>query len=124
MKRQAQSENEAFVADPFAGAIIAECRYENTKHEERSVMIKLCKMDELYRNIMKQGDDAKDRKAIDDMKNQIYEKGWKIYKLRPDKSLPNNSDVARRIEESIRDGITENELIKKNEELNKLVYQY
>lgn len=32
------------------------------------------------------------------MKNKIHEKGWHIYKLRADKSLPNNSDVARRIE--------------------------
>jgi hypothetical protein len=46
---------------------------------------------------MKQGDDAKDRKAISDLKNQVYDKGWKIYKLRPDKALPNNCDVARRI---------------------------
>lgn len=47
---------------------------------------------------MKQGDDAKDRKAIEDLKKQVYDKGWKIYKLRPDKALPNNSEVARRIE--------------------------
>ena len=112
------------MADPFAGAIIAECRYEVTKHEERSAMIKLSKMEELHKYFMKQGDDTKDRQAVDDMRNQIHEKGWKIYKVRPDKSLPNNSEVARRIEESIRDGITEVELVKKNEELNKHIYQY
>lgn len=113
------------MADPFAGAIIAECRYEITKTDERSVMGKLYNLskDELVRNIMKQGsEDGKDLKAIETMKNQIYDKGWKIYKLRPDKALPNNTDVARRIEESIRDGIAEEELIRKNNDLNKLSY--
>ncbi len=112
------------MADPFAGAIIAECRYEVTKMDERSVMGKLYNLqdDELVRNIFKQGSEDKDLKAIKAMKNQIYDKVWKIYKLRPDKALPNNTEVARRIEESIRDGIAEEELIRKNTELNKLSY--
>jgi hypothetical protein len=47
---------------------------------------------------MKEGDGDKDIKAIQDMRSKIHEKGWHIYKLRSDKSLPNNSGVARRIE--------------------------
>lgn len=47
----------------------------------------------------------------------MYDKGWKIYKLRIDKTLPNNIEVTKKIEESIRDGIGEDELIKKNKEL-------
>ena len=62
-------------------------------------------IEELLRNIMKEGSAEKDKKAIADMNTKIHEKGWHIYKLRADKSLPNNTDVARRIEESIRDGI-------------------
>ncbi len=46
---------------------------------------------------MKQGDDNIDKKAIKDLKLQVYDKGWKIYKIREDKSLPNNIDVAKRI---------------------------
>jgi hypothetical protein len=39
---------------------------------------------------MKQGDDNCDKKAISDLKLKVYDKGWKIYKIRSDKSLPNN----------------------------------
>ena len=46
---------------------------------------------------MKQGDDNIDRKAIKDLKFQVYDKGWKIYKHKPDKSLPNNNEVAKKI---------------------------
>lgn len=100
----------------FAGAIIAECRYEQTKQEERNIISKIHQIDneQLCRDIMKQGEDAKDRQAIIALKKQIYDKGWKIYKLRPDKALPNNLEVARKIEESIRDGINDQEMIKKN----------
>jgi hypothetical protein len=52
----------------------------------------------LRRNITKEGVKEMDKKAIHDMRSKIHEKGWHIYKLRADKSLPNNSDVARRIE--------------------------
>lgn len=119
-----EQQGEAFTANEFAGAIIAECRFETTKPEERAILSKLHHIDsqQLCRDIMKQGDDAKDRKAIAELKNQVYEKNWKIYKLRADKSLPNNLDVARRIEESIRDGIDDPELIKKNDKLNKAAF--
>jgi len=68
---------------------------------------------------MKQGEEEKDQQAVNELKRQIYDQCWKIYKIRQDKSLPNNYEVARKIEESIRDGISEQELIKKNNELNK-----
>lgn len=40
-----QQENEAYTANEFAGAIIAECRYEQTKLDERSIMTKLYQID-------------------------------------------------------------------------------
>jgi hypothetical protein len=39
---------------------------------------------------MKQGDEDKDIKIIEGIKKKIYDKNWKIYKIREDKSLPNN----------------------------------
>lgn len=71
---------------------------------------------------MKQGDETRDEEAVVSLKKQIYDKCWKIYKIRQDKSLPNNFEVARKIEESIRDGISDAEIVKKGELLNKLAY--
>lgn len=47
---------------------------------------------------MKQGDDSADNKAIKAVKQTVYDKCWKIYKIRGDKSLPNNIEVAKKIE--------------------------
>jgi len=57
------------------------------------------------------------------MKKRIYDKNWKIYKVREDKQLPNNNDVVRRIEESIRDGITKANLILRAKELNEKAFR-
>ena len=56
------------------------------------------------------------------MKKAIYDRSWKIYKVREDKGLPNNINVAEKIEQSIKDDIQEEELIKRNDELNEKVY--
>ena len=69
-------------------------------------------------NLMKQGEEGEDYAAISDIKNKVYDKNWKIYKERADKSLPNNKDVVKRIEQSIRDGITSEDLVKRCKELN------
>jgi hypothetical protein len=37
----------------------------------------------------------------------VYDKCWKIYKIRDDKALPNNLQVAEKIEQSIKDNILE-----------------
>ena len=39
---------------------------------------------------MRPDDENRDRDSITKFKNRIYDKGWKIYKIRQDKSLPNN----------------------------------
>ena len=57
------------------------------------------------------------------MKKRIYDKNWKIYKVREDKQLPNNNDVVRRIEESIRDGISRANLIIRGKELNEKAFK-
>ena len=57
------------------------------------------------------------------MKKRIYDKNWKIYKVREDKQLPNNNDVVRRIEESIRDGISRTNLIIRGKELNEKAFK-
>ena len=75
---------------------------------------------ELRAELMKQSDEAKEEKAIENLKKALYDKCWKILKIRVDKSLPNNVEVTRKIEESIRDGINETELINKNRDLIRL----
>ena len=75
-------------------------------------------IDEIRMNLMKQGEEGEDYAAISDIKNKVYDKNWKIYKERADKSLPNNKDVVKRIEQSIRDGITSEDLVKRCKELN------
>lgn len=47
---------------------------------------------------MKQGDDNADKKAVKAVVSTVYDKCWKIYKIRGDKSLPNNTEVAKKIE--------------------------
>lgn len=78
--------------------------------------------DDLRSNLMKQGDEQKDIKAIEGIKKKIYDKNWKIYKIREDKSLPNNIDTVKKIEDSIRDGISFEELLKKGKEINDKVF--
>ena len=52
------------------------------------------------------------------MKKKVYNKNWRIYKFREDKQLPNNSEVVKKIEQSIRDGITKEDLMRRSKELN------
>ena len=56
------------------------------------------------------------------MQKAIYDRSWNVYKVREDKGLPNNVNVAEKIEQSIKDNILEDELIKRNDELNEKVY--
>jgi hypothetical protein len=74
--------------------------------------------EELRSNLMKQGEEETDMKAITTIKKRIYDKSWKIYKIRRDKTLPNNVDTVKKIEDSIRDGITFEDLLKKGKEIN------
>lgn len=64
-------------------------------------MIKLYKMktDQLIYDIMKQGEEQRDKQAIEEFNKQVYSygKGWKIYKIRNDKNLPNNFEVTKKI---------------------------
>ena len=46
---------------------------------------------------MKQNDEERDNEAIKDVTKKIFNKNWKIYKIREDKSLPNNTEVVKRI---------------------------
>lgn len=60
-------ENEETIVDEFnSSCIIAECRFQATKMEERNIMSQLVKHsdEDLYANIMKQGEQKKDRQAI------------------------------------------------------------
>jgi hypothetical protein len=59
---------------------------------------------------------------LDLIKKKIYDKNWKIYKIREDKSLPNNIETVKKIEDSIRDGISFEELLKKGKEINDRVF--
>jgi hypothetical protein len=54
-------------------------------------------VEEIKNQIMKQGEEERDTAAIKEMKRRIYDKNWKIYKVREDKQLPNNNEVVRRI---------------------------
>lgn len=56
------------------------------------------------------------------MQKAIYDRAWKIYKVRDDKGLPNNVGVAEKIEQSIKDNILEDELMKRMDELNTKIY--
>ena len=75
-------------------------------------------IDDLRMNLMKQGEEDRDNKILNDWKKKIYDKNWHIYKIREDKSLPNNVDVVKRIEESIRDGISKEDLVRRGEKIN------
>lgn len=54
-------------------------------------------------------------RRISSLQKVVYDKCWKIYKIRDDKGLPNNIQVAERIEQSIKDDIQEEDIIKKND---------
>ena len=101
----------------FAGAVIAECRFDTTSSDERSVLRNLGRIpaDELKDMIMKlSNNEQRDMDAVGSFQRGIPDKGWKIYKTRDDRPLPNNADVAKRIEQSIRDNLSAGNLIKKN----------
>ena len=51
------------------------------------------------------------------LKNQTYLKSWKIYKIRYDKNIPNNHSSALKIENSIKDDIRAEGLVKENRKL-------
>jgi hypothetical protein len=67
---------------------------------------------------MKQGEEERDTASLRDLSKKIFDKNWHIYKIREDKSLPNNIDVVKRIEESIRDGIKAEDLLRRGKEIN------
>ena len=67
---------------------------------------------------MKQNDEERDNEAIKDVTKKIFNKNWKIYKIREDKSLPNNTEVVKRIQTSINDGITKQLILKKGRQIN------
>lgn len=71
---------------------------------------------------MKPFDDKAETKRIETLQKAIYDRCWKIYKIRVDKGLPNNVNVAEKIEQSIKDNILEDELIKRNDEINEKIY--
>ena len=56
------------------------------------------------------------------MSKRVYDKNWRIYKLREDKSMPNNSDIVKKIEASIRDNISKEYLIKCGSEVNQRAF--
>ena len=72
---------------------------------------------------MKPGDDDRDEEAIKTFKMKIYDKSWQIYKVREDKTLPNNSDIVKKIEESIRDGISREDLLRRGQKIHDEVYK-
>lgn len=67
---------------------------------------------------MKQGEEERDLATLAEFSKKIYLRNWHIYKIREDKPLPNNIDVVKRIEESIRDGIKEDDLLRRGKEIN------
>ena len=73
---------------------------------------------------MKPGDDDRDEEAIKTFKMKIYDKSWQIYKVREDKTLPNNSDIVKKIEESIRDGISREDLLRRGQKIHDEVYKW
>lgn len=52
---------------------------------------------EIRSEIMKPSDEEKELDVILNLQKSLYDKCWKIYKIRMDKALPNNVEVARRI---------------------------
>lgn len=62
-------------------------------------------------------EEKRDLQVLKDLKKNIYDKGWKIYKTRQDKSLPNNNEVTKKIEQSIKDDINEKWMIEKTNRL-------
>lgn len=55
--------------------------------------------------------------VIKKLQGQACTKYWRIYKTRQDKNMPNNHEVVIKIEQSIKDDIKEDELVKKNIQL-------
>ena len=56
------------------------------------------------------------------MTQRVSTKSWKIYKVREDKSLPNNTEVVKKIEESIKDGITMDVILKNGRDINQKAF--
>jgi hypothetical protein len=56
---------------------------------------------------MRPFDEKAELARIESIQKAIYDRCWKIYKVRDDKGLPNNIGVAERIEQSIKDNILE-----------------
>ena len=90
------------------------------KTNERSILGEISRetADEIRQNLMKQGDEERDTEAIKAVTQRVSTKSWKIYKVREDKSLPNNTEIVKKIEESIKDGITQEVILKHGKDIN------
>lgn len=113
------------VEEDYTGSVIADCRFDQTKGiDERTTLAQLGKepAEELPSNLMKQGVEERDGRILEDWKKKIYDKNWHIYKIREDKQLPKNVEVVKKIEKPIRDGISEDDLVKRGEKIREEVF--
>ena len=70
---------------------------------------------------MKKGMETKELETINKLKNEAYVKSWKIYRIRNDKNMPNHHISAKKIEDSIKDDIRAEGIIKSNKILNEKI---
>jgi hypothetical protein len=55
--------------------------------------------------------------VIKKIQGEPYTKFWQIFRIRNDKNMPNNHEVVFKIEQSIKDDIKYEDLIKKNAQM-------
>lgn len=66
---------------------------------------------------MKQRNEKKELETIKKLQGEPCTKFWKIYRIRKDKNRPNDHEVVFKIEQSIKDDIKVESLVKKNQQL-------